>query len=52
MMTVRSSALSGCESRGAVTDVTAVVAVTSVLLATSTLWWWRDVEGNVTLGTT
>lgn len=25
-----------------------LVAVVSVLLATSTLWWWRDVEGNIT----
>ena len=29
-----------------------VVAITSVLLATSTLWWWRDVKGNVNLSTT
>jgi DHA1 family multidrug resistance protein-like MFS transporter len=29
-----------------------VVAITSVLLATSTLWWWRDVKGNVSLSTT
>ena len=25
------------------------VAVVSVALATSTLWWWRDVEGNISL---
>jgi DHA1 family multidrug resistance protein-like MFS transporter len=25
-----------------------VIAVVSVALAVSTLWWWRDVEGNIT----
>jgi DHA1 family multidrug resistance protein-like MFS transporter len=29
-----------------------VIATVSVLLASSTLWWWRDVRGNVTHGTT
>ena len=29
-----------------------VVATVSVLLASSTLWWWRDVRGNVTHSTT
>jgi len=29
-----------------------VIAFTSFLLASSTLWWWRDVRGNVTFSTT
>ncbi|HEY5120427.1 MAG TPA: MFS transporter [Acidimicrobiales bacterium] len=29
-----------------------VIATVSVLLASSTLWWWRDVKGNVTHSTT